>query len=130
MHKHNSQKLMLLIFLSLIFCASDALSQDPPSGATARARRTFKLQVEVSAGADKVQGASVFLTSEENGVSFSKQTRTNRDGIASASAVPEGRLRIQVIARECETFGSVITIAGDQTVQVALVKRPSSAPSP
>lgn len=133
MCKPNSQKLLLLIFTVLFLSASEAVSQDIAGGAAARARRTFKLQLEVTAGADKVEGAKVLLLSAEDGVNFSKETRTNREGIATASAVPEGRLKIQVIAKECETFGSVITLSGDQMVQVSLVKRsptPAPAPSP
>ena len=131
MCKHNLQKLLLLIFTVLFFSASEAVSQDIAGGAAARARRTFKLQLEVTAGAEKVEGAKVLLVSEEEGVKFNRETRTNREGIANASGVPEGKLKIQVIAKECETFGSVITLSGDQMVQVSLVKRtPSPSPAP
>ena len=129
MCKHKFQKLVLLFFTVLFLCASDVVSQAPrPSP-----RRTFKLQLEVSAGTAKVEGARVLVVSEEEGVSFSKETRTNQNGVASASAVPEGKIHIQVIAKECETFGSFITLTGDQMVQVSLVKRtptPSPAPAP
>lgn len=131
MCKHNSQKLLLLVFTVLFLCASDAVSQDIAGGAAPRVRRTFRLQLEVSAGPDKVEGAKVLLESAEEGVRFNKETRTNQNGIASASAVPEGKLKIQVIAKECETFGSVINLSGDQMVQVALVKRtPTPSPAP
>ena len=131
MRKHNSQKLLLLIFTVLFLSASDVIPQDIAGGAAARARRTFKLQLEVTAGADKVEGARVLLVSEEEGVRFNKETRTNREGIANASGVPEGKLKIQVIAKECETFGSVINVSQDQMVQVSLVKRtPTPSPAP
>jgi hypothetical protein len=131
MCKPNSQKLLLLIFTVLFLSASDVVSQDIAGGAAARPRRTFKLQLEVTAGADKVEGAKVLLESAEEGVRFNKETRTNREGIANASGVPEGKIHIQVIAKECETFGSFITLSGDQLVQVSLVKRaPSPSPAP
>jgi len=89
MRKHNSQKLLLLIFTVLFLSASDVIPQDIAGGAAARARRTFKLQLEVTAGADKVEGARVLLVSEEEGVRFNKETRTSREGIANPSGVPE-----------------------------------------
>jgi hypothetical protein len=136
MLKQNSLKFLLGIFALLFLCVPDAKSQDvvggPPAGAERRAtRRTFRLQLEVVAGADKVEGAKVILESAEDGVRFTKETRTNREGTASASSVPEGRLRIQVVARECETFGEVITLTQDnQTHRITLTKRPGAAAPP
>lgn len=133
MYKHNFHKLLLLIITVLFFGVLEADAQDITAGAEPRPtpRRTFRLQLEVTAGADKVEGARVLLVSEEAGVRFNRETRTNQNGIASASSVPEGRIRVQVIARECETFGSLITVSQDQMVQVALVKRaPTPTPAP
>ena len=135
MLKTNSLKLLLAILAVLLFCAPEAKAQDISGGAPPperrAARRTFRLQLEVVAGADKVEGAKVILESAEEGVHFSKETRTNRDGNASASSVPEGRLRIQVVARECETFGEIITLSQDnQTIRVTLTKRPTGGPPP
>jgi hypothetical protein len=136
MLKQNSLKFLLAIFAFLFMCAPETKPQDitggPPAGAERRAtRRTFRLQLEVVAGADKVEGAKVILESAEEGVRFTKETRTNRDGNASASSVPEGRLRIQVVARECETFGEIITLSQDnQTIRVTLTKRPTGGTPP
>lgn len=133
MYKHNFHRLLLLIITVLFFAVSEAGAQDIAGGAEPRPtpRRTFRLQLEVTAGADKVEGARVLLVSEEAGVRFNRETRTNQNGIASASSVPEGRIRVQVVARECETFGSLITVSQDQMVQVALVKRaPTPTPGP
>lgn len=129
MCKHNTNKLLLLIFTVLFVCASEVVAQDISGGSTTPARRkTFRVQFEVTAGADRVEGAQVILESAETGVNFSREIRTNRQGAASASSVPEGRLKIQVVARECDTFGEVITLAQDnQTIRVALTKR---APTP
>lgn len=136
MLKDNSLKLLLAI-LAVLFCgASEAKAQDISGGAPGAperraTRRTFRLQLEVVAGADKVEGAKVILESAEEGVRFSKETRTNREGTASASSVPEGRLRVQVVARECETFGEIITLSQDnQTIRVTLTKRPTGGPPP
>jgi hypothetical protein len=133
MLKHNANKVLLLIFTMLLVCASEVVAQDISGGASApRARRTFRLQFEVTAGADKVEGAQVRLESAEAGVDFTKEFRTNRQGAASASAVPEGRLKIQVVAKECDTFGEFINLAQDnQTIRVALNKKaPTPSPGP
>lgn len=131
----NSSKLLLTILAVLLCCVPEAKSQDivggPSTPERRAARRTFRLQLEVVAGTDKVEGAKVILESAEEGVRFSKETRTNREGTASASSVPEGRLRIQVVARECETFGEIITLSQDnQTIRVTLTRRPSGGPPP
>jgi hypothetical protein len=135
MLNNTSFKLLLTILAVLLCCVPEAKSQDivggPPTPERRAARRTFRLQLEVVAGADKVEGAKVILESAEEGVHFSKETRTNREGTASASSVPEGRLRVQVVARECETFGEIITLSQDnQTIRVTLTKRPSGGPPP
>lgn len=136
MLKDNSLKLLLAILAVFFFCAPEAKSQEivggpPPPAERRTARRTFRLQLEVVAGTDKVEGAKVILESAEEGVRFSKETRTNREGNASASSVPEGKLRIQVVARECETFGEIITLSQDnQTIRVTLTKRPTAGPPP
>jgi hypothetical protein len=135
MLKQNSLKILATVLALLFVFALEAKSQDisggQPSPERRVTRRTFRLQLEVVAGSDKVEGAKVFLESLEEGVSFSKNTRTNRDGNASASSVPEGKLRIQVVANECETFGEIITLSQDnQTVKVTLTKRAGAAPPP
>ena len=134
MWKRNTNKLLLLVFTVLIVCSTEAVAQDISGGSsppTAR-RKTFRLQLEVTAGDDKVEGAKVILESAETGVDFSKEIRTNRQGAASVSAVPEGKLKIQVVAKECDTFGEVINLAQDnQTIRVALTKRsPTPPPNP
>ena len=128
MRKHLFYKLLLVILTICFFYVPDVKSQDPPPPARA-ARRTFRLQVEVVSGADRVEGATVTLKSEEGGVDFSKKLpNTGRDGTTSASSVPEGRLLLQVIAMGHATFGAFITLAQDnQVVQASLTK---NAPTP
>lgn len=136
MLKHNANKLLILIFTLLFVCATESVAQDLAGGGApapkVTPRKTFRLQLEVTAGADKVEGAKVILESAEAGVNFIKEIRTNREGAASASSVPEGKLKIQVVAKECDTFGEVISLAQDnQTVRVALNKKPTTpTPSP
>ncbi|MGI8917355.1 MAG: hypothetical protein ACR2H6_02050 [Pyrinomonadaceae bacterium] len=133
MSKHNFHRLLFLIITVLFFGVAELGAQEIAGGAPARPtpRRTFRLQLEVTAGGDKVEGARVLLVSEEAGVRFSKETRTNQNGIATASSVPEGRIKVQVIAKQCETYGSLITVSQDQMVQVALIKQaPTPSPVP
>ena len=132
MHKHNACKLLLVIFTVFFFYVPNAKPQEG-SGTAPRAtpRRTLRLQLEVTSGAEKVEGAQVTLESEEEGVRFKKLLpRTSRDGTTSASSVPEGKLTVQVIAKGFGTFGQVITLSQDnQLVQVFLTKS-SPTPSP
>jgi len=132
MHKHNACKLLLVIFAVFFVYVPYAKCQDTPgSAARATPRRTLRLQLQVTSGAEKVEGATVTLESEEEGVSFKRALpRTSRDGTTSASSVPEVKLTVQVIARGFGTFGQVITLSQDnQLVQVFLTKN-SPTPSP
>ncbi|MGI8734603.1 MAG: hypothetical protein ACR2LM_15025 [Pyrinomonadaceae bacterium] len=127
----RSRKLILMVVAFLVCSATQVFSQDPVGGGQPRpspaAKKTSRVQLEVTAGADKVEGARVILESQEEGVRFSKEVRTNKQGAVTASGVPQGRLKIQVIAKECETFGEVVNLAEDnQTIRIALTKR--SAP--
>lgn len=134
MSKHHSAKLGLLILLLSLSQVPLVLAQDIAGGVPARPtpRKTFKVLLEVTANSEKVEGARVLLESGEQGVNFSRETRTNRQGVASASSVPSGKLRVQVIAKDCDTFGNIVTISQDnQSIRVELTKRtPSPSPSP
>lgn len=49
------------------------------------------------------------------------EMRTNQEGIAKVPAVPEGKVRIQVIAKGFQTFGQTFEVSGDEkTVDIKL----------
>lgn len=123
----NYGNLKLTVILLFLCSAHGAFSQDVP-GRTPRPapRKTFDLKIEVMAGnpLETVEGAKVIVASEEEGVRFSKEKRTTKEGIASLSKVPQGKIKIQVIARECDTFGDVFTLSqDDQTIKITVKKR-------
>lgn len=91
----------------------------------APSRKTFKLQIEVVDDSnEKVDGGLVELTSREDGLRFSKKERTNKDGIARFSQVPQGALRIQMVVRQFDTFGQDYNLTDDnQTIRITLKKK-------
>ena len=123
MLKQNSRMFMLII-LSLFLCPAPlAFSQSPSP--TPAPRKTFTLQIEVTAGdpPEKIERAAVRVTSEKNGAEFKREIKTNKQGVASVSRVPEGKLVIQVVARQYDTFGDEYTLTEDkQTIKITLKK--------
>lgn len=135
MRKHKCSRLAAQSVVWIFCFAVSGLSQGPSPSPSPRsapaARKTFKVQVEVTSGAEKIPNARVSIHSQEEGVRFSKQKRTNKQGIASATAVPQGRIKVVVLADDCATFGEVFTLSQDnQTFRVALTKNAPSRPSP
>jgi hypothetical protein len=130
MPNRNSRRLISAP-VALLCAATLALAQTPdrspqPSPTPREAKRTFTLQIEVSASdsADKIDGAVVHVESREEGSRFTKDIRTSSRGVVTLSKVPQGRLLIQVVAKQYDTFGDDIVLTQDnQTVRVALKKR-------
>lgn len=123
MLKQNSRMFMLII-LSLFLCPAPPAFSQSPSPAPAP-RKTFTLQIEVTAGdpPEKIERAAVRVTSEKNGTEFKREIKTNKQGVASVSRVPEGKLVIQVVARQYDTFGDEYTLTEDkQTIKISLKK--------
>ena len=55
------------------------------------------------------------------------EVRTNQEGIAKVPALPEGKVRVQVIAKGYQTFGQTFEIAGEEkTLTIKL--NPPQAP--
>lgn len=49
------------------------------------------------------------------------EVRTNQEGMAKVPSMPEGKIRIQVIAKGYQTFGDAFEIQGEeQVIQVKL----------
>ena len=128
MLRQHSPKVTLIVgvlFLCLAFEAFSRTNDNKPK-LTTKDRKTFKLQVEVTAGdsAEKVDGVKVDVESKEDGIKFSKGVTTNKAGVATISQVPQGKLRIQLVVRQFETFGQDYTVTDDnQTIKILLKKR-------
>jgi hypothetical protein len=88
------------------------------------------LRVEIKTLKDKpIDRASVVLDFVE-GRSIAKlgkkvrthwETRTNQDGVAKLPPIPQGKVRIQVIAKGYQTFGNTYELNQDeQTVEIKM----------
>lgn len=107
--------LCLAVFLCLPLLA------DPPM---------TTLRVEIKSLKDKpIDRASVVLDFVE-GRSIAKlgkkvrthwETRTNQEGVAKLPPIPQGKVRIQVIAKGFQTYGNVYELNQDeQTVEIKM----------
>ncbi len=115
---------MRRLVLSSVFCllfAAAALVADPPMS---------KLRIEVKTLSDKpVERASVVVRFIE-GRSVAKlgkkiitnwETRTNQDGVARIPTIPQGKVRIQVIAKGYQTFGQTFDVLEEEkTIEIKL----------
>jgi hypothetical protein len=108
------------LFVILLALASPVRA-DPPM---------TKLRIEVKNIYDKpVQRASVVVRFVE-GRSISKfgrkiithwELRTNQEGIANIPTIPQGKIRVQVIAKGYQTFGKVFEVNEEEkTLEVKL----------
>ncbi|MDX2153425.1 MAG: carboxypeptidase regulatory-like domain-containing protein [Bryobacteraceae bacterium] len=89
-----------------------------------------KLRIEVKTLTDKpVERASVIVKFDE-GRSIVKlgkkmvtswQVKTNQDGVAKVPALPQGKILVQVIAKNYQTFGQTFDVNEEEkTIEVKL----------
>ena len=68
---------------------------------------------------DFVEGRSIAKLGKK--VRTHWETRTNRDGVAKLPPIPQGKIRIQVIAKGYQTFGEIYELDQDeQTIEVKM----------
>ncbi|MEO8662513.1 MAG: carboxypeptidase-like regulatory domain-containing protein [Bryobacteraceae bacterium] len=89
-----------------------------------------KLRVEVHSPSDKpVERASVIVRFIEGRsvVKLGKQIRTNwelktnQDGVAVIPPIPQGKIRVQIIAKNYQTFGQVYEVNEEEkTIEIKL----------
>lgn len=129
MLKKTSRTFMLIVIALFLWFAPGAFSQSPTPTPTYReTRKTLTLQIEVTAGdpPEIIERAAVRVRSGERGATFTRETKTNKRGVASVSQVPQGKLMIQVVAKRCDTFGDEYTVTADnQTIRITLKKWPT-----
>jgi len=66
-----------------------------------------------------IEGHSVVKLGETIRTTF--EMRTNQEGEVKIQAIPQGKIRIQVIAKGYQTFGQIFDITDDEkTVDIAL----------
>jgi hypothetical protein len=89
-----------------------------------RTSATLTVEVKASETYEIVPGAAVAVKSIETGIKYDRTLNTNQQGIIRFSEVPQGKIRIQVVARGYETFGSDYTLdANLKTIPIQLTKR-------
>jgi hypothetical protein len=89
-----------------------------------------RLKVEVlTRGGKPIERASVIVNFVEGRsvVKFGKkvmtkwEVRTNQEGIAKVPPLPEGKVRVQIIAKGYQTFGDTFEVAGaEKTITIKL----------
>jgi hypothetical protein len=94
---------------------------------------TTKLKVEVKTLGDRpIERASVIVNFVQ-GRSVAKlgkkvithwEVRTNQEGIAKIPSLPEGKVRVQVIAKNYQTFGEVFDVEGEEKTIVIKLNPP------
>ena len=111
----------ILVFLVLICLAAAVLVAAPPMA---------KLRIEVKSLSDRpvdrasvvvhfVEGRSVVKLGKKMMTNW--ETRTNQDGVARIPSIPQGKVRIQVIAKGYQTFGQIFEVAEEEkTIQIKL----------
>ena len=92
-----------------------------------------KLKVEVKTLGDRpIERAAVIVNFVE-GRSMAKlgkkvikhwEVRTNQEGIAKVPSLPEGKVRIQVIAKNYQTFGEIFEVEGEEKTIVIKLNPP------
>ena len=89
-----------------------------------------KLRIDVRSLTDKPVDRAAVIVQFVEGRSIVKlgkkihtrwEVRTNQEGIAKIPTIPQGKIRIQVIAKGHQTFGEVFDVAEEEkTLQIKL----------
>jgi uncharacterized GH25 family protein len=77
---------------------------------------------------DFVEGRSIIKLGKKNLTHW--EVRTNQEGVAKIPPLPEGKVRVQVIAKGYQTFGQTFEVSGpEKTLSIKLnpPQRPYSA---
>jgi len=112
--------LRLVTVLAVLLPAPAAFAETPMT----------KLKVEVRSLSDKPVDRAAVIVKFVEGRSALKlgkkihtqwEVRTNQEGIAKIPAIPQGKIRVQVIAKGHQTFGEVFDVAEEEkTLQIKL----------
>src|SRR4051812_19533640 len=89
-----------------------------------------KLKIDVRTLGDKPVDRAAVIVQFVEGRSIVKlgkkihtrwEVRSNQDGLAKIPAIPQGKIRVQVIAKGYQTFGQVFEVAEEEkTLQIKL----------
>lgn len=112
----------IFTLLAILIClVATALPADPPM---------TRLRIEVKSLAGKpIERASVVvrfagsraLSKLGKKVVTSWEVRTNQEGVAKIPELPQGNIRIQVIAKDYQTFGATFEVTEpEKTIEIKL----------
>jgi hypothetical protein len=104
-----------------------------PVGSLFAATPMTKLRIEVQNLAGKpidrasvvvqfVQGRSIVKLGKK--IHTRWEVRTNQEGIAKIPAIPQGKIRIQVIAKQYQTFGEIFDVDEEEKTLVIKLNPP------
>jgi|SRR4051812_37694620 hypothetical protein len=107
----------LLSFL-LLFCAAFAVAADDNATLTVTVLKEYN--------GKPVRNASVVLhlVDKKGKQKGSQQIKTNAEGVASYPGVPYGKVRVQVIAPDFQTYGEDIEVKQAEVAMTVKLKRP------
>ena len=95
------------------------------SDTKSKSHTSATIHVRVLGAGAIVKGATVRAVPETGDT---HEKATDKNGMASLSGVPTGRVRIQVVAATWATFGMDYDITGDREIEIGLTKM-GTAPS-
>src|SRR5215831_2206586 len=106
-------------FVSLIVCAAAMLAAPMTKINIVVKSQTGKPVDRASVVVRFIQGHSIVKLGKA--VRTSYELRTNQEGEASIPSIPQGKIRIQIIAKGYQTFGQVYDITEEEkTVNITL----------
>jgi hypothetical protein len=104
-----------------------------PAGSLFAATPMTKIKVEVQSLSGKPVDRAAVVVQFVEGRSIVKlgkkiqtrwEVRTNQEGIAKIPAIPQGKIRIQVIAKQYQTFGEVFDVDEEEKTLVIKLNPP------
>lgn len=81
-----------------------------------------RLQIEVTDGTTKIKNVRLIIKSLEPGAKFNREIKTNINGVAVVSRVPDGLIKVTVIARGYQTYGYLYKIPQEKQITISLTK--------
>jgi hypothetical protein len=106
-----------------------------PVGSLFAATPMTKLKVEVQSLAGKPVDRAAVVVQFVEGRSIIKlgkkihtrwEVRTNQEGIAKIPAIPQGKIRVQVIAKQYQTFGQIFDVDEEEKTLVIKLNPPQA----
>jgi len=111
---------ILGLLASVLLAAAPALADPPMTRLRIEVKSIYGKPVErASVVVRFVEGRSVARFGKK--IITNWELRTNQEGVAKIPPIPQGKIRIQVIARGYQTFGQIFEIEEEEkTVEIKL----------